>query len=408
MTQVKNVYLITPYTVLPGEKGFHRSPYIAENLANRGHNVTLVTSNFLHYDKDFRDKKKIAALSAELPYDIVLLDETGYKKNIGFDRIRSHNFLSKQLKGYLENLEKDPDVLYCTYPPMDTTSVVGKHAKKHGIPFMIDVIDTWPESIKSVVTLPDRLVDTVLYPLTIYANTIYNMADYVIGLSQSYVNRVEMANKKAKDYAPIYLGTDLGYFDQCKQQSIKKDPEEFWITYVGMVGHSHDLDTVIKSVALLKNEGIDNIVFKVAGAGPLLDKFKELANKLNAPVHFTGQMTYEEVVPLLANSEVAANALVKGAQQSITYKIADFVSAGLPVLNSSLNKEFVQLVKEYQIGFNYNPGDYKQLAELIKKLYNDRMLCKEMGNNARSLAEERFDRRNTYGRIYDMVEQATI
>lgn len=404
----KNVLLVTPYTVLPGEKGFHRSPYIAEKLAQRGHRVTLLTSSFLHYDKAFRDKDQIAALSEKLPYDIVLLDELGYNKNIGFDRIRSHSHLAKHLKSYLENLTEAPDVLYCTYPPMDSTAVVGKYAKKRNIPFIIDVIDTWPESIKPIISLPDKVIDTMLYPLTIYANNIYSMADYVIGLSKSYVDRVEKANKNAKGYAPIYLGADLGYFDQCKQQEVQKDTNEFWITYVGMIGHSHDIETVIRAVAQLKDEGIQNIIFKVCGNGPLLEKFKGLAEQLNAPVHFLGQVNYEEVVPVLCKSDIAANALVKGAQQSITYKIADFVSAGLPVLNSSLNKEFMQMVTDHKIGFNYMPGDHQHLAELIKVLYNDRSLCKAMGNRSRRLAEERFDRRNTYNEIYSMVEQATV
>lgn len=404
----KNILLITPFTVLPGEKGFHRLTYIAEKLGRRGHQVTLVTSSFQHYDKAFRDKTDVASRSLEIPYNIVLLDELGYTKNIGLDRIRSHRHLSKQLHHYLENFKEKPDVIYCTYPPMDATSVVGKYANRNEIPFIIDVIDIWPESIKNVFPLPDKMVDAILYPLTVYANNIYNMADYVVAVSQSYVNRVEKVNKQARRYAPIFLGADLGFFDQCKQHTVKKDPNEFWITYIGMLGHSYDIETVIRSVALLKKEGMNNIVFKVAGTGPLQEKFEELAKKLNAPVHFTGHLTYEEMVPILAQSDIAANAIVKGAQQSITNKIGDFVSAGLPILNSSLNEEFIEIVKNYKIGFNYSPGDYRHLAELIKFMYGDEKLRNEMGNNSRKLAEERFDRRNTYNEIYQMIEEATV
>jgi len=408
LTNHKEILLVAPFTILPGEKGFNRFTYIAEKLSQKGHKVTLLTSSFKHSDKNFRDKTKIETISKSIKYKIVMIDELGYKKNIGIDRIQSHRYFAKQLTLYLKNIKQKPDVIYCAYPMMDAAFIVGRYAKKLQIPFVMDIQDVWPEAIKNAIPLPEVLIDVILYPLTVYANKIYNLADYVVGVSKSYVQRVNKVNKNARSYLPIFIGTDLGVFDSYKDKRVKKDPNEFWITYIGTISYSYDLETVIRAVTILKNKGISNIVFKVLGSGPLQPKFERLANQLGAPVDFMGHFKYEEMIPYLTSSDIAANSISKGAQQSITNKIGDYLSAGLPILNSSLNNEFMDMVTTENIGYNYNPGDPVKLATLIEQLYNNRGLLVAFGENARSLAEEKFDRRQSYGEIYNLIEQATV
>ncbi|MFZ7942314.1 MULTISPECIES: glycosyltransferase family 4 protein [Bacillaceae] len=404
----REILLVAPFTILPGEKGFNRFTYIAEKLSSKGHRVTLLTSNFKHSDKDFRDETKIEMIGKTLNYQIIMINELGYKRNIGFDRIQSHRHFSKQLALYLKNSKQKPDVIYCAYPMMDAAFIVGRYAKKLQIPFIMDIQDVWPEAIKNAIPLPEAVADVFLYPLTVYANKIYRLADYVVGVSKSYVHRVNKVNSNAKSYLPIFIGTDLGVFDTCKGMTVRKDPNEFWITYIGTISYSYDLETVIRAVSILKNKGMSNIVFKVFGSGPLQPKFEQLANQLDAPVDFMGHYKYEEMIPYLVSSDIAANAISKGAQQSITNKIGDFLAAGLPVLNSSLNKEFIEMVTAENIGYNYNPGDSLKLAALIEHLYHNEGLRAAHGANARRLAEQKFDRRHSYKEIYRLIEQASL
>jgi glycosyltransferase involved in cell wall biosynthesis len=408
LTKSREILLVAPFTILPGEKGFNRFTYIADKLSTKGHKVTLLTSNFKHSDKNFRDKTNIESISRTVKYKIVMLAELGYQKNIGIERIQSHRHFSKQLALYLKNIKQKPDVIYCAYPMMDAAFIVGRYAKRYQIPFVMDIQDVWPEAIKNAIPLPEGIVNVLLYPLTVYANKIYSLADYVVGVSTSYVQRVNQVNKNAKSYLPIFIGTDLGVFDTYKENPVLKDPNEFWITYIGTISYSYDLETVIRAVSALKNKGITNIVFKVFGSGPLQPKFVKLANQLSAPVDFMGHFTYEEMISYLIRSDIAANAIRKGAQQSITNKIGDFLSAGLPILNSSLNKEFMDMVTGEYIGYNYNPGDSVKLAALIEQLYHNKGLRAAFGQNARRLAEEKFDRRHSYGEIYNLIEQATV
>jgi len=69
---------------------------------------------------------------------------------------------------------------------------------------------------------------------------------------------------------------------------------------------------------------------------------------------------------------------------------------GLPVVNTQESEEYRRLVNEYQIGINVQNGDSKDLADKIEILYNDKTLREKFGANNRKLAEEKFDRKNTY------------
>ncbi|MDQ0482531.1 glycosyltransferase family 4 protein [Guptibacillus hwajinpoensis] len=408
MSHQKEVLLVAPFTILPGEKGFSRFTYIANKLSELGHNVTLVTSSFQHPEKKFRDSDHLSVLTNTLPYKLVIISELGYTRNVGFDRIKSHRHFAKQLAAYLKVLVKKPDVIYCAYPMMGAAYEVGKYANNKCIPFIIDVQDVWPESIKNTLRFPEPITDTLLYPLTWYANRIYQMADFVVGVSESYVERVQQVNQHAKSYLPVFIGTDLGYFDSCNLKESKPDSDEFSITYVGTLSYSYDIETVIKAVARLNRKGYTDIIFNVLGDGPLKARFQSVAEELDANVAFKGYLPYEEMIPLLTNSDLAANAITKGAQQSITNKIGDYLASGLPVLNSSQNEEFMRIVEERKLGYSYEPGDVDKLVELIEMLYNNRDLRKVCGRNARRLAEEKFDRRTSYEHIYSVVEGATV
>ena len=58
----KDVLVVAPFTILPGEKGFSRFTYIANKLTEIGHHVTLLTSSFQHNEKEFRESHYIVKL----------------------------------------------------------------------------------------------------------------------------------------------------------------------------------------------------------------------------------------------------------------------------------------------------------------------------------------------------------
>jgi len=62
------------------------------------------------------------------------------------------------------------------------------------------------------------------------------------------------------------------------------------------------------------------------------------------------------------------------------------------------------MVTEYKIGLNYEPGNIEQLASYMALLAKDKSICKLYGDNARKLAEEKFDRRNSYLELINRID----
>ena len=77
--------------------------------------------------------------------------------------------------------------------------------------------------------------------------------------------------------------------------------------------------------------------------------------------------------------------------------------AGLPVISTQECPEYRELLERYDAGINCDNGDVIQLAEAIASLYNDIEGRHRLGNNNRKLAEELFDRKNSYNIIEEII-----
>jgi glycosyltransferase involved in cell wall biosynthesis len=402
--KMKNIFIVAPFTILKGEYGFNRFFYLAERLFLRGHSVTLITSNFNHVNKQFRNIIKQNSSFEVKYFKIILIKELGYKKNFCIKRILSHLYFSYNLFYFFKNIKIKPDIIYCAYPLMGSAFITEKYCEMHKIPFILDIQDIWPEAISSVLKIPESILDILILPLAILANYIYNKADYIFAVSDTYLKRAKIANRKCKRYLCVYIGTDLEYFDRCKSKAFLKPKNEFWFIYVGTLSYSYDLVTAIKAISNIKFINDKKIKLLILGDGPNRKELERLANSIGSTIEFLGYIPYEEMAGYLKASDVAINAIAKRAKQSITNKIGDYLAAGLPILNSSENIEFCRMIERYKIGFNYSPGDWSKLAYFMRILIENEHLKKIYGNNSRSLAERYFDREKTYKKIIDIIE----
>lgn len=73
--------------------------------------------------------------------------------------------------------------------------------------------------------------------------------------------------------------------------------------------------------------------------------------------------------------------------------------AGLPVVNTQECPEYRELLKEYEAGVNCECENSQDIAVALMKLTSDSELRKKMAENSRRLAEECFNRKNTYQKI---------
>jgi glycosyltransferase involved in cell wall biosynthesis len=301
-------------------------------------------------------------------------------------------------------LEKKPDVIYCAVPSLDAGKVAADYAKKNNVRFIIDVQDLWPEAFQMVFKVP-YVSDILFHPLQKKADYIYRVADEIIAVSQTFTERALRVNNNAGKGHSIFLGTDLASFDKfAKENKIKDKPNgEIWLGYVGTLGHSYDLKCTIDALKILREKGIKNIKFVVMGDGPLKSRFEKYAKENQVYIEFTGRLNYKKMVGILASCDIAVNPIIRGSLASIINKHADYAAAGLPVLNNQECQEYRDLITKYEAGLNCENNNAAELAEKLLMLYNDEVLRKVMGQNSRKLAEEKFDRRQSYQKIIEVI-----
>ena len=140
------------------------------------------------------------------------------------------------------------------------------------------------------------------------------------------------------------------------------------------------------------------------GDGPKLDEFKMMAKDLDVETEFTGRIPYEEMVGKMCSCDMLANAIVKGAQQSMTNKVGDYALSGLPVINTQENEEYRNYVETLQLGINCRCGNEQDVYEAMKTLATNPNLRKKYGENQRKFGVERFDRRYSYKPLFDLIE----
>lgn len=397
-----DILIIAHFTQVPGEAGNGRFQYIADKIDKKIAEVEIVTTSFSHRTK--RQREVTSEQLAKINYKLTLLNEPGYKRNVSLNRFYSHFILGRNLNKYLRKRKK-PDVIYCSVPSLDAAKVAALYAQKHNIRFIIDIQDLWPEAFKMIFNIP-VISDIIFYPMKRAADLIYRTADEIIAVSETYKNRALAKNSKVVNGVTVFLGTDLEYFDELYEinKYENKPSDEIWICYAGTLGHSYDLTTVFDALDLVKKEySISNVKFIVMGDGPLKENFEAYSKSKQVNALFTGRLDYGKMLGIMGACDIAVNPITKGAAQSIINKHGDYAAAGLPVLNTQESEEYRNLVSSYNMGLNCNNNDPIDLAEKLVVLLKNVEMRIEMGINSRKLAEEKFDRRNSYKRILKTI-----
>lgn len=176
-----------------------------------------------------------------------------------------------------------------------------------------------------------------------------------------------------------------------EKKSIRSAPDKIHFQFAGNLGSIQGLDTLIEVIGKISNE---NVTFEFAGSGkmkPYLENYV-LANQLKN-VLFNPPYPRSEQNNILNSCDVAIVTLSdKMFGLGVPSKTYNILAAGKPVLYiGDKNSEVGLLIKEYNIGYQFDPGDQEGLLHFFNHLdSNEEISIFEKGANARNLAEEQF------------------
>lgn len=364
-----------------------------------GDEVTVLTSDFSHGSKTYKNPAEIDSNSK---IKEVRLHVPPYKRNLSVKRIVSHISFAKAVKHYLQRITAKPDIVYCTMPASSPAYVAGKWCKRNHIPFIIDVIDIWPDSLIPIIPMKKAL-NVLLYPWYRLSQKSYEMADYISAESQEYM---EIA-KKYNTHAPssyTYLGVDhISIQDLILSSKVrlKKPDDEIWLCYGGSLGQSYDFDSILNATAYIHNKGIKYHLWFV-GDG---EKRGYIENKIHLfGLHgtVTGLLNYPDFLKYLSLCNIAFNSFNPNTLVVHSYKFNDYVATGCYIMNS-LKGETADLIDKYNIGINYTTGTIgKQLYEVCQ---NWNQISSALPARIATVIDNYLDKNKIYRRLADDIKR---
>ena len=169
-------------------------------------------------------------------------------------------------------------------------------------------------------------------------------------------------------------------------QSPEKDG--FVVFCHGTIEERYGQDTIVEAVALLRDE-LPDLRFVLAGKGSYTATIAELADARGVGDIYRdeGFVSLERLADLLAAADVGVVAQKASSYSHLvqTNKMMDYWIFGLPVIASRLRStaaEYDDDTLEY-----YEPGDARDLARAIRRLYHDPARREQLAQRGRKALE---------------------
>ncbi len=367
---------------------------LAQKAVELDHDVTYFSNTFRHSTKTKRFEKQ-TIIEHSNNYKTVFIKSGAYKKNMSFGRLYSHYQYANNLLGYIKNSKEIPDIIVSALPPIHTNYKLSKWCLKNDIPYVIDIIDPWPDVFLRVIPkwlhLPFKFLTSSLFQQVKF---ILENASGIFSISKQYTTWAEKFIKNKEIYkAVFYPSISLDDYTSEISRYQRIDKNKLRLVYAGNLGISYDIPCILKTAQIMEDKYPGKTEFVIAGHGDFESLIKASQLTLKNIVYL-GRIERKELLKLYANSDIGLAQYTKGAMQSVTYKFFDYLGSGLPILNS-LQSEMTELIDRNNLGFNNMPGDYNNLSENIVSFF-DLELLKEFKRNAIKFTIECGDSKIVY------------
>ena len=401
-----NIWFVSQHEGTPvDDNTATRFNMMTQKAVDRGHKVTFWAPSFSHSSKVNRSETdKSIQISERLQLELLKID--GYKKHISAARLKANKmFAAKSVQAFNESSEM-PDVVMLSFPPMILADRVSKWCSENGVPLVIDIIDPWPDSfLKLMKGYPKLVQDTILAKPRKNLRKTFSRCSAITGIAKA---RLTWAGQYSTGSIPtqvFYPAIDLSKVKEfrSKHKSVieGRDQSIFRCIYAGSLGYSYDLPTILKAAEELQKRNA-KVEIVIAGDGPQKPQVQEYSQKLNN-IEYLGRIPKDQLMKEYLKADCGFIQHFPKATQTVTYKVFDYLSNSLPILNS-LESELWGMIEDNRIGLNNTSGDHIYLAENIMKLQQENILYSELCTNATEYTAREGDSNVVYGRTIDLLE----
>src|SRR5690606_13750670 len=192
---------------------------------------------------------------------------------------------------------------------------------------------------------------------------IYSQYNKIICISKDTELKLlkHLGNNYKGKLITIDNGVDLSIFKPNELQPSLRKKEKIVLTQVSSFRYPKDQDTIIRSLKLLP----ENVIVQLVGSGPRLDKCKKLAEQLNLQdrVIFLGQRS--DIPEILYHTDIC---IMSSFYEGLCLSSVEAMASIKHIIESNV-KGLKEVVGSFDILFEME--NEKQLSTAILKLIND-------------------------------------
>jgi glycosyltransferase involved in cell wall biosynthesis len=374
-----------------------------------GHKVTVITGApnfpagkvFDGYANKWRTQETIQGID-------VIRVWTYISANEGFLK-RTLDYASFMISGALAALDAgDVDVIVATSPHLFTPCAAYVAGLLKRRPYVFELRDLWPESIRAVGAMKNAWILNALEKLELF---LYRRAAEVVSVTHAFKDNLISRGIEATKISVVTNGADLARFaprprDEALAAELGLSGKTV-IGYVGTHGMAHALTTVLDAAELLKaSELTDDVGFLLLGDGAEKAALKAdaAARKLDNVV-FADTVPRNEVVRYWSLIDLSVIHLKRTPlfETVIPSKLFECLAMGIPVLHGVAG-ESAAIVQREGVGITFEPENASALARSIAHLAGDPERRAEMARNAVAAAR-RYDRTELAGAMLKTLER---
>jgi hypothetical protein len=287
---------------------------------------------------------------------------------------------------------RDVDVVIGTSPQFFTACAAYFVGLVKRVPYVFELRDLWPESIKAVGAMRDSRAIRALEWLELF---LYRKAASIVSVTESFKRVLVRRGIDGSKIQVITNGVDVSQF-----RPRPKDPDltrhlglegKFVAGYIGTHGMAHALETILEAACELRNEGF---AFIFLGDGARKQALREAAERMKLDnVLFIDSVPKADVARYWSLLDVSVIHLRKTELFTtvIPSKLFECMGMGIPVLHG-VEGESADIVRAHGVGIPFAPEDSVALVAELRRLKGSPAALGEM--RAKCLeAAGKFDRK---------------
>ncbi len=293
--------------------------------------------------------------------------------NSGFTR-RTLDYLSFMVTGFIAGLfQKRPDIIVGTSPQFFTVCAAWMLSVFKWRPFVFELRDLWPASIKAVGAMEESRLIRMLERLEMF---LYRRAAVIVSVTHSFKTELVARGIKGDKIEVVINGVDLDRYsprekDQAMASKFGLDGK-FVVGYIGTHGMAHALHRVLETADLMREQ--KDIVFLLVGSGARREALVAQAAEMKLDnVCFVPRQSKEDMAAVWSLCDISLINLKDDPlfKSVIPSKIFESMGMGLPIILSLPKGEASGIIENTGAGVAIFPEQPTLLAETVLGLYQN-------------------------------------